>query len=193
MSGRAWWVLLLVFAGSALGQAAGTPSATSAGTPAPLGRSSAGARGPLELKLPLYPSRKMHDLAKDRGNVVLLDVWATWCEPCRLALPVYERLLKQYGKRGFKVYAINVDEDQDDIRPFVKLTKLSLPVLLDLDGEIAETKLRVRVMPTSFVLDRQGRIRHVHEGFAPDSLSKYQAEIEALLAEKAPVEAHADP
>ena len=66
-------------------------------------------------------------------------------------------------------------------------------MLLDQDGEIAETKLGVRVMPTSFVLDRQGCIRHMHEGFAPDSLAKYQAEIEALLAEKAPVEAHADP
>jgi thiol-disulfide isomerase/thioredoxin len=186
-------LLLLVFAGAALGQAMSASSGASAGPRAPLGRSSAQARAPLDLKLPLYPSRRMHDLAKDRGNVVLLDVWATWCEPCLVALPVYERLLKQYGKRGFKVYAINVDEDQDDIPPFIKLTKLSLPVLLDQDAEITEAKLGVRMMPTSFVLDRQGRIRHVHEGFAPDSLTKYQAEIEALLAEKAPVEAHADP
>lgn len=185
MSGhaRGWLLLLLALGGSALGQASRASSSTSAKA----------ARPPLELKLPRYPSRKVHNLAKDRGNVVLLDVWATWCEPCRVALPVYERLLKQYGKRGFKVYAINVDEDQDDIRPFIELTKLSLPVLLDQDGEIAETKLGVRVMPTSFVLDRQGRIRHMHEGFAPDSLTKYQAEIEVLLAEKAPVEAHADP
>ncbi len=162
---------------------------------APLGaRSGSGdGRAPLALRLPRYPSGKVHDLAKDRGNVVLLDVWATWCEPCRMALPIYERLLKQYAKRGFKVYAINVDEDQDDIGPFIKLTKLSLPVLLDRDGEIAETRLGVRVMPTSFVLDRQGRIRHVHEGFSPNFLLKYQVEIEALLAEKALVEVHADP
>ena len=182
---RGWLPLLVVLGGSALGQASRASSGTSAKAP--------NARPPLELKLPRYPSRKVHNLANDRGNVVLLDVWATWCEPCRVAMPVYERLLKQYRKRGFKVYAINVDEDQDDIRPFIELTKLSLPVLLDQDGEIAETKLGVRVMPTSFVLDRQGRIRHMHEGFAPDSLAKYQAEIEALLAEKAPVEAHADP
>jgi thiol-disulfide isomerase/thioredoxin len=143
-----------------------------------------GARLPLELKLPLYPGGKLHDLAKDRGNVVLLDVWATWCEPCRRALPIYERLLKQYGRRGFKVYTINVDADSDDIRPFLKETKLTLPVLVDRDAELVDAKLGIRVMPTSFVLDRQGRVRHVHEGFADDYLTKYQAEIEALLAEK---------
>ena len=151
------------------------------------------ARRPLQLKLPRYPSGKVHDLAADRGKVVLLDVWATWCEPCQVALPLYERLLKQYGKRGFRVYTISVDEDQDDIGPFVKMTKLSLPILLDPEAEVSETKLRVRMMPTSFVLDRGGRIRHMHEGFDPDSLAKYQEEIEALLAEKTPAEAHADP
>jgi thiol-disulfide isomerase/thioredoxin len=146
---------------------------------------SQGARAPLELKLPLFPGGKIHDLAKDRGNVVLLDVWATWCEPCRRALPVYERLLRQYGARGFKVYAINVDEDPDEIPPFVKQTKLSLPILVDRDAEIVEEKLGIRVMPTSFVLDRKGRVRHVHEGFAAEFLKKYQEEIESLLAEKA--------
>ncbi len=143
-------------------------------------------RAPLELKLPLYPAGKIHDLAKDRGNVVLLDVWATWCEPCRRSLPMYERLAKQYGRRGFKVYAINTDEDPDEVRPFVKETKLTLPILLDRDAEFVETKLNVRVMPTSFILDKQGRVRHVHEGFAAEFLPKLHAEIEALLAEKGP-------
>jgi thiol-disulfide isomerase/thioredoxin len=143
-----------------------------------------GAREPLELTLPLFPAGKMHDLAKDRGKVVLLDIWATWCEPCRYALPMYEKLAKQYGPRGFKVYAINVDEDPDEIRPFVKETKLTLPILVDQDAEVVEKKLGIRVMPTSFVLDKQGRVRHIHEGFAAEFLPKYQAEIEALLAEE---------
>lgn len=175
-------LLILAFAAVALGQ----PPRAPAKEPDP-------SRVPLQLKLPRYPSRKMYDLVKDRGKVVLLDVWATWCEPCRVALPLYERLLKQYGKRGFAVYTISVDEDQDDIGPFVKMTKLSLPILLDPDGDFAETKLRVRMMPTSFLVDRWGHVRHVHEGFAPDGLAKYQEEIEALLDEKMPAEAHADP
>jgi thiol-disulfide isomerase/thioredoxin len=141
-------------------------------------------RAPLDLSLPLYPGGKMHSLAKDRGNVVLLDIWATWCEPCRRALPLYERLVKQYGPRKFKVYAINVDEDPDEIPPFINETRLSLPVLVDRDAEVVETKLGIRVMPTSFVLDKQGRVRHVHEGFAAEHLPKLKAEIEALLEEK---------
>src|SRR5262249_33106413 len=84
---------------------------------------SAQSQGPLELKLPLFPSGELHDLAKDRGSVVLLDVWATWCEPCRDALPVYQRFLEEYGPRGLKVYAINVDEDSRQIAPFVRETK----------------------------------------------------------------------
>jgi peroxiredoxin len=68
----------------------------------------------------------------------------------------------------------------------VKETKLTLPILLDRDAEFVETQLNVRVMPTSFILDKQGRVRHVHEGFAAEFLPKLQAEIEALLAEKGP-------
>ncbi len=170
------WVLLPLLLVSPV--SVGKPPASASG-------GNQGAKAPLELKLPLFPSGKLHDLAQDRGKVVLLDVWATWCEPCRRALPVYERLVKQYGSRGFKVYAINVDEDPDEIPPFVKQTKLNLPILVDRDAEIVEAKLGIRVMPTSFVLDKQGRVRHVHEGFAAEFLKKYQEEIEALLAETA--------
>ncbi|HYR55072.1 MAG TPA: TlpA disulfide reductase family protein, partial [Myxococcaceae bacterium] len=87
---------------------------------------------------------------------------------------------------GFKVYAINTDEDPDEVAPFVKETKLGLPILLDRDAELVETKLNVRVMPTSFLLDKQGRVRHVHEGFTAEYLPQLQAEIEALLAENGP-------
>ena len=125
-----------------------------------------------------------HRLADWTGRPLVINFWATWCEPCRRALPLYERLVKQYGPRKFKVYAINVDEDPDEVPPFIKETKLSLPVLLDRDAEVVETKLGIRVMPTSFVLDKQGRVRHVHEGFAAEFLPKLQAEIEALLDEK---------
>src|SRR2546430_1795047 len=87
-----------------------------------------------DFALPTYPGGAAHDIKSDRGTVVLLDVWATWCEPCRDALPIYEDLAKEYAARGFKVYAINVDEDPREIAKFVAETKLSLPVLLDKDG-----------------------------------------------------------
>ncbi len=143
------------------------------------------AQKPLALSLPRWPGGEMHSLESDRGHVLLLDVWATWCEPCRDALPTYEQLLKEYGARGLRVYAINVDGDQSFIEPFVKETKLTLPILLDPDAAVAERQLKVKMMPTSFLVDRRGFIRHVHEGFSEEFLARYQAEIESLLAEKA--------
>jgi thiol-disulfide isomerase/thioredoxin len=139
--------------------------------------------GPLRFTVKRYPGGEPHAIASDRGHVVLLDVWATWCEPCRDALPVFDTLAKRYAERGLKVYALNVDEDTRAIPPFLADTKVSLPVLLDANAEVAERVLRVRTMPTTVLIDRQGRVRYTHEGFDEERLAKYQGEIEELLAE----------
>ena len=123
-------------------------------------------------------------LSDDLGSVVLLDVWATWCEPCTDSLPMYHDLLKQYGGQGLKVYGINVDADSTLVPPFLKELKVEVPVLLDPGASLSEAALRVKVMPTAFLVDRKGNLRHVHEGFAEEFLQKYVTEIEALLAEK---------
>ncbi|HEX4622683.1 MAG TPA: TlpA disulfide reductase family protein [Myxococcaceae bacterium] len=145
--------------------------------------SSGGSQTPLLLKLPRFPSGEPFDLTAERGHVVLLDVWATWCEPCRDALPVYEALAKQYGSKGLSVYAINVDADAKKIGDFMGSIKVSLPVLIDKDAAAAEYLLHVKEMPTTFILDRQGVVRFTHAGFAEEFLMKYQTEIETLLAE----------
>jgi thiol-disulfide isomerase/thioredoxin len=143
------------------------------------------APAPLQFTVKRYPGGEPHAIASDRGNVVLLDVWATWCEPCRDALPIYEDLAKHYASRGLKVYALNVDEDSRAIPPFLKETKVSLPILVDANAEVADKVLRVRSMPTTLLIDRKGVVRYVHEGFAEEFLAKYQAQIEQLLAEPA--------
>jgi thiol-disulfide isomerase/thioredoxin len=122
-------------------------------------------------------------LAGEKGQVVLLDVWATWCDPCRDSLPMYHDLNKEYGPKGLKVWAINVDAESKGIEPFLKELKVQVPVLVDPNGAIAEKTLKVKVMPTSFLFDRKGTLRYVHEGFAEEFLSKYTSEIEALLKE----------
>src|SRR5262245_56536753 len=75
----------------------------------PAGAHPAMALGTLDFTLNAYPDKAPFKLSSERGKVVLLDVWATWCDPCRDSLPLYADLLKEYGPRGFKVYAINVD------------------------------------------------------------------------------------
>lgn len=142
-------------------------------------------REPLNFQVKRYPDGAPYSVASDRGSVVLLDVWATWCEPCRDALPVYEQLAREYGGRGLKVYALNVDEDARAIPAFVEEVKVSLPILLDENAEVAERTLGVKMMPTTFLVDRQGVVRFVHEGFSEGVLQRYQEEIEQLLAERA--------
>jgi len=125
-------------------------------------------------------------LADYKDKVVLLNVWATWCEPCRDTLPVYTELARQYAARGLKVYALSVDEDARAIEPFLEENDIQVPVLLDTNAQVAEGALGVRVMPTSYLIDRRGVVRHVHEGAMGDTaslLQRYRGEIEALLAE----------
>lgn len=142
-------------------------------------------RAPLSFEVKRYPGGEPYNVASDRGSVVLLDVWATWCEPCKDALPMYADLAKEYGPRGLKVYALNVDEDARGIPAFLKEAKVSLPVLLDANAQVAEQTLSVKLMPTTFLVDRKGMVRFVHEGFAEEFLQKFQTEIEQLLAERA--------
>ncbi|MBN8228322.1 TlpA family protein disulfide reductase [Corallococcus macrosporus] len=148
--------------------------------------SSGQAKGqPLSFQVKRYPDNTPYDLKSDRGQVVLLDVWATWCEPCKDALPMYAQLQKEYGTRGFKAYALNVDEDVRAIPTFLEEAKVEVPILLDANALVAERLLKVRLMPTTFLIDRKGVIRHVHEGFAEEFLQQFQTEIEQLLAEPA--------
>jgi thiol-disulfide isomerase/thioredoxin len=140
----------------------------------------------LDFALKRWPDGPEYRLSQDRGSVVLLDVWATWCEPCRESLPVYEDFAKEYGPRGLKVYTINVDADAKEVGPFVKELKLTLPVLVDPEARLTEVELKVKTMPTSVLVDRRGVVRVSHEGIPDDFIKTYVAEIEQLLAEKVP-------
>ncbi len=144
------------------------------------------AKGALELTLKTWPDGAPWHLSSERGHVVLLDVWATWCEPCKDSLPLYEDLLKQYGAKGLVVYAINVDADPREVARFLAQNRLSLPILADPEARVSEVELKVKMMPTSLLIDRTGVVRQVNEGFAEELVSKYVTTIEALLAEKAP-------
>jgi thiol-disulfide isomerase/thioredoxin len=137
-----------------------------------------------KLRLPRFPGGEMHDLKTDRGQVILLDVWATWCEPCRDSLPAYQELALRYADRGLKAYAISVDEDPAQVARFLQETAVQLPVLLDQDAVVAERELQVSRMPTTFLLDRQGRLRFSHEGFGEGAIEQLESELKLLLDEK---------
>lgn len=96
-------------------------------------------------------------LAEQRGKVVLVNFWATWCPPCREEMPSMERLWRRYRDRGFVLVAVSLDSDPTLVGPFVADHKLTFPVALDPQVEVANL-YGVRALPASFVLDRTGTL-----------------------------------
>lgn len=104
------------------------------------------------------------DLAKERGNVVFLNLWATWCGPCRYEIPELQKLHDSYSSKGFKVVGVSVDEGKiDEVRQFVIDQKMTYPVAHDPEGKLA-TLLETTVLPTSVIVDRKGKVVWKHFG-----------------------------
>ncbi|HEX8169056.1 MAG TPA: TlpA disulfide reductase family protein [Thermoanaerobaculia bacterium] len=98
------------------------------------------------------------DLATKRDKVVLLNVWATWCGPCRFEIPALEAIHAKYKPRGFEVIGVSVDESGfESVKQFVHDNKMTYPVALDPEGRLAGI-FQTSVLPTSVLLDREGKI-----------------------------------
>lgn len=123
-------------------------------------------------------------LASFRGKVVLVDFWASWCAPCLVSLPLYEELRKELPAGEFEVLAVNLDKEPEKALRFLKDRGVGFPSVADPQGRIPE-QFGLQTMPTSYLIDREGRVRHVHEGFRRGDLDGLRAKAKALLAEKA--------
>ncbi len=116
-----------------------------------------------------------------KGKVVLLDFWASWCAPCKASFPAMDELQKKYGPRGFVILAVNVDEKGADMEAFVKKSKPVFSVVRDAQQK-AVAAAEVKTMPSSFLIDREGKVRFAHSGFrGAETKTKYEEEIESLL------------
>ncbi|HBE93375.1 MAG TPA: hypothetical protein DDW55_12980 [Gammaproteobacteria bacterium] len=101
----------------------------------------------------------IHKLSDYRGKVVLLNFWATWCPPCIKEMPSMQRLEKQLQGQDFTILAVNMGEDENTINAFLKRYPVDFTILLDKDGEIL-TSWKIVAFPTTFLIDREGRISH---------------------------------
>jgi cytochrome c biogenesis protein CcmG, thiol:disulfide interchange protein DsbE len=102
------------------------------------------------------------DLVSQRGKVVVLNFWATWCPPCVAEMPSLERLHRALGPEGLLVVTVSTDEDEAELRRFVAERSLTLPVLKDPGGRVVAAEYRTTGYPETFVLDHQGRLlQHV--------------------------------
>jgi thiol-disulfide isomerase/thioredoxin len=120
-----------------------------------------------------------------RGQVVLVDFWATWCEPCKLSLPRYAALEKKLGSQGFHILTVSVDEETDVLKRFIAATKLTLRVLHDPESKIAE-RYRPAKMPTAYLVGKDGKITWIHSSFVVGDEAKVEAEVIKALAQPAP-------
>ena len=123
-------------------------------------------------------------LSDIRGKVVLIDFWATWCEPCHDSIPVFERFHKEYREEGFVVLGVNVDGDSEYVPNFVRRFRMTYPVLLD-EGLAVMRSYRVRGLPNMFLLDKNGRVRKHWIGIDDALEGVMETQIQILLDEDA--------
>jgi thiol-disulfide isomerase/thioredoxin len=124
-------------------------------------------------------------LADQRGRVVLVDFWASWCGPCREAFPALEALHRRFADQGLVVVGVNLDEERKEAERFLKVVPVNFTIVFDSAGASAHA-FALPGMPSSYLLGRDGKVRAVHQGFRAHDGEKLAAEIEAALAVAAP-------
>ncbi len=117
------------------------------------------------------------------GEVLYIDFWASWCNPCRKSFPWMNSMVEKYQSQGFKVLAINVDKDQALAENFLNIVNPVFPILYDPKGKFAK-QFKVKGMPSSFVIDAKGNVLLAHKGFFEDQTDSYEGEIKLLLKNK---------
>ncbi|MBT8099770.1 MAG: TlpA family protein disulfide reductase [Gammaproteobacteria bacterium] len=121
-------------------------------------------------------------LSEYRGDVVMINFWATWCGPCRQEMPLLDELYARYGRVGFSLLGVNIDDDSRKAMNMIEELGVSFPVLFDARKEVSKL-YQVDAMPVTVLVDREGQVRYVHHGYKPGYEQKYLDEIRSLLRE----------
>jgi cytochrome c biogenesis protein CcmG/thiol:disulfide interchange protein DsbE len=136
-----------------------------------------------ELVLDDFYRSKDIKLSSRKGKVVLLDIWASWCVPCKDELPALDDLAHRLGDAGVEVIAVSIDEDRAAAEQFLKKRKKwNLTLAHDPNGAVPD-RLQPAKMPTSYVIDRKGILRQVNAGYTPGDEQRLERELRALAKE----------
>ena len=137
-----------------------------------------------DFSLPDIYNGKLISLKDYQGSVVLVDFWASWCGPCQASLPEYnllrQRLQEQFGTDKFEVLAINVDATKKEAIMFLDKHSLKFPVLMETTGK-SQRDYQLLAMPTSFIVDQEGRIRISKVGFSSGYLQSLEKEVIQMI------------
>ena len=119
-------------------------------------------------------------LKEQRGRVVMVNFWATWCGPCRQEMPQLNRLYEKYKGSGFVLLGVNVDDDQRKAAEVAGKLGVTFPVLLDTDKTVSKL-YELSTMPSTVLIDRDGKVRYVHRGYLTGYEDNYDKQIRELL------------
>ncbi len=121
-------------------------------------------------------------LSQYKGQVVMVNFWATWCGPCQQEMPLLDQMYKKYKPAGFTLIGVNVDKDAPPVKELLARKPVSFPVLLDPANQVSKA-YHVDEMPSSVIIDRKGEIRYIHRGYKPGDENDYQDRIRQLIRE----------
>jgi thiol-disulfide isomerase/thioredoxin len=127
---------------------------------------------------------KTINLAQFKGQVVMINFWATWCTPCRQEMPLLEDIYKKYKPMGFTMLGVNVEPDPKDAEAWLgKLSKpVTFPIAYDVDSKVSKL-YKVETMPTTVLVDRKGNVRVLHRGYKTGEENVYLTHIRSMLKE----------
>jgi thiol-disulfide isomerase/thioredoxin len=135
-----------------------------------------------DLAMEEFWDRKEMRLSTLRGKVVLLDIWASWCVPCKDEMPSLDEMARRLRPRGVEIIAVSIDEDRAAAEQFLKSReRWSLTLAHDPKGTIPD-RLQPTKMPTSYVIDRNGILRHINAGFEPADAARIETQLSELAA-----------
>ena len=127
---------------------------------------------------------KTIDLSQFKGQVVMINFWASWCGPCRKEMPLLEDIYKKYKPMGFTMLAVNVEPDTKEADAWLaKLSKpVTFPVAYDVDSKVSKL-YKVETMPSTVIVDRKGNVRALHRGYKDGDENFYLTQIRTMLKE----------
>lgn len=130
------------------------------------------------------PSRAGETVTLDKlkGQVVMINFWASWCGPCRTEMPLLEQMYKRYSPLGFTLLGVNVEADTKDAEKWLAATPVSFPVLFDKESKVSKL-YEVNAMPSTVFIDRKGNVRYLHRGYKSGDESEYLNQIRTLIKE----------
>lgn len=121
-------------------------------------------------------------LTEQRGNVIMINFWASWCGPCKQEMPLLDELHERYKKAGFTILGVNVENNRAKALDVLEDIPVNFPILFD-DDSIVSKLYDVSAMPTTVMIDRDGNLRYLHKGYQPGFEDEYRKQIKELIRE----------